>query len=114
MEAKGWKGGTSGKTLGVRVGTKNAARHFSKGWDRVHIETDGVVGSYPLGDGFWKSCPEFRGGGIQKWLLQTGLAPWPKGSPPKLELISCGGPFFRLTAGKPAEKREAPTGSCQR
>ena len=93
MKATGWKG----ETLGVRVGAKNAAKYFSKDWDSIHIEIDGNVRSFPLRPAFWKDCPEFRGAAIREWLMKRGLAPWPKGSPPKLELTPLGGPLFRLT-----------------
>jgi hypothetical protein len=93
MRATGWKG----KPLGVRVGAKNATEFFSKDWNSVRIEIEGQVRSFPLRAAFWKSCPEFRGAAIQEWLVRSGLAPWPQGSPPKLELTPLGGPLFRLT-----------------
>jgi hypothetical protein len=92
MDATGWKGGT----LGVRVGKENAARYFDRAWKIVHIDIGGNIRAFPLTPGFWSDCPEIRGIAIQEWMERQGLAPWPKGRPPKLELIPLGGSHFRL------------------
>jgi hypothetical protein len=102
MKATGWKGGT----FGIRVSKKDAAEYFSPYWELVQIEIDGQIRSFPLHASFWKSCPEFRGGRIQEWLLKSGLAPWPEGKPPKLELIPRGGPLFRLEVAPPATEKK--------
>jgi hypothetical protein len=93
MEAKGWKGGL----LGVRVGVENRQQYFNKDWTSVQIELDGQIGSFRLTSGFWRHCPEIRGKEIQEWMLKRGLAPWPHGKPPQLELTPLGGSRFRLT-----------------
>ena len=94
MKATGWKG----ETLGVRVGVENRQHYFSKDWTAVQIELDRQVGSFPLTSGFWRECPEIRGKEIQEWMLKHGLAPWPHGRSPELELTPLGGPLFRLSA----------------
>jgi hypothetical protein len=99
MMAKGWKG----ETLGVRVGTRNAIKHFSRDWKCVQVEIEGTIRSFPLRRGFWNTCPEIRGAAIQEWFLARGLAPWPKGSPPTLELTPLGGPLFRLATPNPPQ-----------
>jgi hypothetical protein len=100
MKVTGWKG--TG-TLGVRVGAKNASEYFSKHWGSVHINVDGQIRTFELREAFWKTCPELRGGIIQKWLLENSLAPWPKGKPPVLELFPLGGQLFRLSTSKQDE-----------
>ena len=94
MEARGWKGGT----YGVSVGKANAAQYFKKTWSRVEIEIDGEFHSFPLRETFWKTCPEFRGGALKEWLLRSGLAPWPRGDPPKLILRPLKENRFRISA----------------
>jgi len=93
MEAKGWKG----EMLGVRVGARNRDKYFSRDWDSVHIEIEGNTHSIVPPPGFWKRCPELRSAEIQEWLIKRGLAPWPHGSPPALELVPLGGQLFRLS-----------------
>jgi len=94
MDVTGWKA----PTLGVRVGASNRAKYFSKDWEFVEVELDGVFHSITVSPGFWRKCPELRGSAIQTWLVKHGHAPWPKGKPPKLELIRLGGNRFRLLA----------------
>jgi len=104
MNATGWKGGL----LGVRVGKQNRAEHFSKDWDSIEVEIEGVFVSCPLTPRFWERCPEFRERSIHEWFIKCGLAPWPKGSPPKLELTPLGGRRFRLSA-----RPDAPAATSQ-
>jgi hypothetical protein len=93
MKVSAWKG----EVLGVRVGKLNREKHFSRDWTDIQIELDGKVGSVTLSSGFWRECPEVRSKAIEEWLFKHGLAPWPKGKPPELELTPLGGPLFRLT-----------------
>ena len=92
MQAKAWKGGT----YGVRVGTRNAARYFSKSWKFVDVELDGNFYRVRLGDTFWGACPELRGAAFGNWLARRGLDAWPRGKPPSLELTPTEGNRFRL------------------
>ena len=39
----------------------------------------GATVTVKLTDSFWRSCSEFRDANIGRWLLDQGLAPWPKG-----------------------------------
>ena len=45
---------------------------------------------------FWGNCPELRFGEIGEYMLSKGLAPWPKGKPPALELVPDGDASFRI------------------
>ena len=51
-----------------------------------------------LSASFWRGCTELRNVKIGKWMLEQGLAPWPKGDPPKLKLEPIGNRRFRLVA----------------
>jgi hypothetical protein len=46
---------------------------------------------------FWgPNCHELISKRIGKWLIEQQLAPWPKGSPPVLEVVSRGEGRFRV------------------
>src|SRR5437899_6696560 len=96
MKASGWKSGEGG-TYGIRVGKENAKKFFDPAWSTIEVEIDGSTHGFALSDTFWTTCPEFRGAEIGAWLLATGLAPWPRGKPPHLELMPLGGNRFKLT-----------------
>lgn len=92
MIVSAWKGAT----YGIRVRIKDAHKFFDKSWTHIEVEIDGVFYKFPLSPTFWSKCPEFRGGPIPNWLESQGLIPWPKGNPPKFELIPLGDNRFRL------------------
>jgi hypothetical protein len=94
MQASAWKGGT----YGIRVGSENADRYFAKEWKFVDVDLDGQYHRVRLRGTFWGKCPELRGAAFGDWLLQHGLVPWPRGNPPRLELIPVEGNKFRLHA----------------
>ena len=96
MDAKAWRGGA----CGIRVGRRNAQKYFSKKWPNVQVEMNGQLHSFKLSETFWTTCPEFRGIVIEDWFKGQGLAPWPKGQPPKVELTPLGGNRFRVSVSK--------------
>jgi hypothetical protein len=97
MTVKGWIGGSAGSPVfGVRVGIPNASR-FLRDWKTVELEIDGELHEFPLRDTFWKTCPEFRGAPLKRWLFKHRLAPWEPGKPPTLTLTELSPRRFRLT-----------------
>jgi len=85
MIVKAWKAAT----YGIRVGRPNAIEYFSRDWDHIEVEIDGVFYSFELSQTFWTSCPEFRGVPIPNWLGDQGLIPlpiipWPERNPQNL------------------------------
>ena len=88
---------TTGSGYGVRLRPKDRDKHFHPDGSSVGIELEGggaiVVNLTPS---FWRRCTELRDPAIGKWLLEHGLAPWPKGNPPKLHLTRVGNRRFRL------------------
>jgi hypothetical protein len=102
MIAVGWSNGSpndkAGAGYGIRVGRKDRDRYFRRDWPSVAIELgSGNVIEVSLSAGFWRSCIELRDARIGKWLLDRGLAPWPKGSPPRIKLEPIGNRHFRLS-----------------
>ena len=72
--------------------------YFQNTWSSVIIELDnGDLLDVRLSASFWRGCIELRNAKIGKWMLEQGLAPWPKGDPPKLKLEPIGNRRFRLS-----------------
>ena len=94
FEATGWLG-TGGTTLGLRFGADHARVHVDPSWTEVTILLDGEPHAFPIRAAFWRRCPEVRGAAIRTWFMRHGLAPWPKGSPPKVRLTVLGQGRFR-------------------
>jgi superfamily II DNA or RNA helicase len=82
---------------GVRVSVDDRKRIFKPTWSEVTIQISAHRVSVPLSPGFWRKCPELRSAEIGRWLLQEGLAPWPRGHPPPLRLEPLGGRIFKLS-----------------
>ena len=94
MRVKAWNNGGDG--YGINVGRVNRDRYFSRSWSSIRIEIDGQLHDFRLTDSLWRTCTEVRGARIGAWLHENGIAPWPKGKPPALELAPLGGIQFRL------------------
>ena len=99
MRVTAWNNGSEG--YGIRVGESNREQYFDTSWSVIDVEIDGRVFQFRLADSFWRSCPEFRGKQIADWLRLRGLAHWPLGNPPALELTPLGGNRFRLAPAEP-------------
>jgi len=101
MKVTGWNSGSpnnrTGAGYGIRIMREDRDRYFDKAWPLVTIELDNrdLVG-VKLSNSFWGGCTELRNAKIGKWMLDRGLAPWPKGSPPNLKLEPIGNRKFRL------------------
>jgi hypothetical protein len=97
MQASAWSNG--GGTYGIRVGFANRDAFFDESWTEIEVEIDGHFCHFGLTDGFWNQCPEFRDSGdpvVREWLRRQRILDWPKGEPPRVELIPLGGNRFRL------------------
>jgi len=90
MRVVGWNNGSPTRTgagYGIRIVRNDRDRHFQKVWDSVVIELEGDEAvKINLSQSFWRGCIELRSARIGKWMIEKGLAPWLKGSPPELEL----------------------------
>jgi len=102
MIVSGWSNGKAnnrtGGGYGIKMSTKDRDHHFSKTWASVSVEIDnGEVLDIAPSPSFWRKCPELRRKEIGKWMLDHGLAPWPKGQPPKFRLDQMGDRRFTLS-----------------
>lgn len=90
MRGRGWSNGSpspSGAGYGIAISTSDRDRHFSRDLRTVTLMLEnGPTVTVSLSDSFWRKCSEFRSAEIGRWLIGRGLAPWPKGKPPRLEL----------------------------
>jgi len=102
MIVVGWNNGSpkdrSGGGYGIKIGWKDRDNHFGKTWTSgaIELENEEVV-NVTLSPSFWRCCPELRRARIGKWMLDNELAPWPKGTPPRLKLEPIGDRRFRLS-----------------
>lgn len=94
FEARGWQS-SGGVTLGLRFGAENARRYVDPSWTELVVELDGELHNFQLRGSFWRHCPEVRGAAITEWLQRHGLAPWPRGEPPRLRMVHLEGNRFR-------------------
>ena len=106
MQVHAWSNGSprcSGAGYGIRVGERARESVFHRSWDRIDLDL-GVHGhaDITLSNSFWRGCTELRNAAVGRWLLSRGLAPWPRGEPPTLELQHLGGRNFRLTERQPS------------
>ena len=102
MIVVGWNNGSpndrTGGGYGIRVTREDRDRYFQRRWPSVTIELDKEnMIEVKLSDSFWRGCIELRSKRIGKWMLDRRLAPWPKGSPPRLKLEPIGNRQFRLS-----------------
>jgi hypothetical protein len=98
----GWSNGSpktsTGSGYGIRVGRGDREQYFRRAWSSVVVELDdGSQIEVNLSDAFWCGCAELRKKEIGRWMLDRGLAPWPKGNPPRLRLEPVHEERFRLT-----------------
>jgi hypothetical protein len=106
MRATAWNNGShhaSGAGYGLRVSGEDRDRYFDRDWSEVVFDLDGEVEARAtISDSFWRTCSELRSVGIGKWLRVRGLAPWPKGIPPTLEVRPAGGNRFNVLPPSPS------------
>jgi hypothetical protein len=100
MYVTAWSNGRplrTGAGYGVRLSGGDRDRFFDPGWPYVFVDVDdGAPILIPLSGSFWRSCPELRSVRIGQWFLRSGLAPWPRGAPPALDLSPVGDRQFHL------------------
>lgn len=102
MIVGGWHNGKANNTTGggyaIRIRPEDRDNYFRKRWSSVAVELDtGEVVDARLSPSFWRKCRQLRGRELGKWMLDHGLAPWPKGKPPKFKLEPIGDRRFRLS-----------------
>jgi hypothetical protein len=100
MRATGWSNGqarSSGAGYGLRISAGDRDQWFSRSWSHVVIDLDdGSQATVRLSASFWVSCTELRSAVIGRWLVDEGLAPWPRREPPSLTLRPLANNRFEL------------------
>ena len=93
MIVSAWNNGQhyrTGAGYGIKISIEELDTYFSRGWDSVVIELSGWTAPILVNvmkKSFWgATCRELISADIGRWLMVNGLAPWPKGQPPKLLL----------------------------
>ena len=103
MKATAWNNGQhhpSGAGYGIKFTAADRDHFFRREWESIQLEVPGEgTTSVPLSASFWRRCSELRSATVGRWLRGSGLAPWPKGQPPKLNVEQVEGSLFRLRAG---------------
>lgn len=100
MIVSGWNNGKpnnrSGGGYGIKIRRKDRDDRFQRTWPSVIVETEnGEVLDIVPSSSFWSNCPELRRKEIGRWMVEQGLALWPKGKPPKFQLEPIGDRRFR-------------------
>jgi hypothetical protein len=101
MIVTAWKSGRhNGRPggYGLRIRRKDL-NSFDQNWGFVSVTLpDGNIFRANIDkDSMWAGgCRELISKDLGKWLLESGLAPWPKAKPPKFSLASLGQNRFKL------------------
>ena len=104
MIVTGWSNGNpnlaTGSGYGVRIATRDRDLYLRRQWSEVAVLMEsGQRVRVTLSPSFWRRCSELRSAKIGRWMLDNGVARWPKGSPPKLRLEPTGEAEFGLSLG---------------
>ena len=94
MKVTAWNNGshsTSGAGYGLKIAIDDRNAYFKKEWFSVFLSLPGKTDPIEVNiakESFWgDTCRELISKEIGLWLRSKGLAPWPKGNPPKFELF---------------------------
>lgn len=87
--ATAWNNGHSG--YGLRISAADRDAFLKRGWGSIDLYLAGKVNPAKVNvnkDSLWiGTCRELISGDIGAWMIARGLAPWPKGRPPKFKLV---------------------------
>ncbi len=100
MRVTAWNNGShhsSGAGYGLRISVADRDQFFDRSSASILLVlTDGnqiTVNTDKAS--FWNdTCRELINKRIGRWLIDDGLAPWPKGQPPEFELTKTGDRFL--------------------
>ena len=96
MIAIAWNNGAhkpTGAGYGLKLSIVDRDKHFHRRWKSVILEIPRRSGRIEVEvnvskQSFWdRRCGELIHREIGRWLIEQGLAPWPKRKPPRIELI---------------------------
>jgi hypothetical protein len=116
MHVTAWNNGghfRSGRGYGLRLRAADRDTYFRREWSSAFLHLPGVAQEIEANlakRSFWSGrCTELLHAEIGRWLYRHGLAPWPKGKPPRFELLPTGGNRFRveeLLSTQPMESQD--------
>jgi hypothetical protein len=103
MEITAWNNGShnsSGAGYGFKLSLEDRNLYFDKEWPSIYLKLLGVSNPIEINiskDSFWgNTCIELISKEIGMWLRSRGFAPWPKGNPPKFEMVNKGHNLFEI------------------
>lgn len=100
IRATAWSNGSardSGAGYGLKISRQDRDRFFDRSWSTIVLQVPGQGAmTVKLSSSFWRSCTELRSAAIGRWLIGNGFAPWPKGSPPVVEIQRTGERAFSV------------------
>ena len=80
----------SGAGYGLKVPAKDRDKYIERSWKEIELQLPGKAESIRMNiakTSFWSNeCRELISSEIGRWLIENDLAPWAKGSPPKLNV----------------------------
>lgn len=97
----GWSNGGTG--YGLKIAASDRDSYFSRDWQSVTLElpVDGGLVDVEVNiakRSFWSgNCRELIHKEIGAWLKDRGLAPWPNGRPPRVNIWLVGLKRFRVS-----------------
>ena len=109
--ATAWNNGSwhrTGAGYGIKIPEPARDRFFNRAQSVVTLRLVASKGAVRIvransdKASFWDgTCRELISKEIGRWLIDNGLAPWPKGRPPKLGLVRIGPHEFEVTPRSP-------------
>ena len=103
--ATAWNNGqwhASGAGYGLKVSVADRDRCFRRDWRTVTLRLAADSGFVDVEvncakDSFWNgTCRELIARDVGRWFFDLGLAPWPKGRPPRFDLSPIKPGVFRV------------------
>jgi hypothetical protein len=89
FEAVAWNNGKTG--YGLKISARNRDAFLRREWRTIDLHLAGRSEPIKVNidkSSFWNdTCRELISKEIGTWFEECGLAPWPKGHPPKLRLV---------------------------
>jgi hypothetical protein len=98
FEVVAWCNGSVGYGLTMSAATRDA--YFMREWYSVGIYLPGRSEPTKVNvdkDSLWNGCRHLISKEIRAWLFENGMAPWPKGHPPRFKLVQRAPSEFELT-----------------
>ena len=108
MIVTAWNNGAhsrNGSGYGFKVSVTDRDLHFKPEWDLIVLELEGEepFEVHINKETFWSdACRELISPEIGTWLRQHGMAPWPKGNPPRFAMDPVG--ENRFSVSKPQKQ----------